>query len=777
MIGAGLLIAAALMVAALYLVAVRRRARAVPTTAAETDHALNVLAAEVRAMWQKESVPRGVERKPTQPRLLDTQWSAVSRNLADSSAPQFMGSTADMSGLSSAFREMDAQRLVVIGPAGSGKSMLLVLLLLELCAHHTPSSPVPVIFSMSSYDPHRHDLTDWLTERLTSDYGVGRPALVRLLLEQGRVLPLLDGLDEIPGRHRVAALDRIRGTFHEGRPVVVACRTSEYEQALRSGPVLDGAAVTEARPLAFRHVLTYLRRSLEQGPYHADWERLFDQMDHGWGVLEDEIAEAADSGVVTEWTWSTLVAGSSPHEAGTARGALWARWSAQVTAVGAPGGADEVSPRLLAALGDALTSPLMAVLFTDLFRYAVAEDDKMFRRLAASRPEDIKRAILDAAVHMMFHRRLPAGPWSEAKRYLVFLARHLSATDRTDLAWWELSKAIPPWCYGILLALLLGTAGGLTTTFAVNGRTGIEAAAELTFSGFVTGTLLSWLGPDRTASLLDREAAGTPRFSRLSTALAVGVPMTLATALPLVPVNGPAAALLAGGLLGVLFGGVAGLLGAGGPVRGPRWLRRGTGFWIRIRGGATTGALAGAALGLLFWVALLALTARGSANWSRVHTPLYGFSSALLGLLIGLGLGGLSGVLGWMQAPAPADDPTSPRSLLAGDRRLVIGWGLVVAVLPAALMVVAMPASTVVEGVVLVGVMALWVPIAVRTWPRYVIARLLLAVRGELPWRLIPFLVHAHGVSALRQVGGIYQFRHKDLQEHLSKEGVRTGAP
>ena len=31
------------------------------------------------------------------------------------------------------------------------------------------------------------------------------------------------------------------------------------------------------------------------------------------------------------------------------------------------------------------------------------------------------------------------------------------------------------------------------------------------------------------------------------------------------------------------------------------------------------------------------------------------------------------------------------------------------------------------------------------------------------------FLEHAHRVSALRQVGGVYQFRHKDVQEHLSR--------
>jgi NACHT domain len=757
-----------LLAAVLALVLGARRRRATQPGTDEADRILRSLAAEVRADWHKEAGHRGLDKDSAEPRLLHTQWTAVSRDLADPSAPSVVGSTADMAGLVEAFTALAPRRLVVIGPAGSGKSTLLLLLLLELCETRADRSPVPVIFSMSSYDPRRNDLIDWLADQLAAGYAVGSVTAARSLLEQGRVLPILDGLDEIPRGHRVAALDRIRGTFHQGLPVIVACRTEEYRLALRSGPVLTGAAVTEARELAFPHVLTYLRRSLERGPGYADWEGLFQRMAHGWGVLQDELADARASGTVLPLSWSVLadgagLTGSVPAEPN----ALWKRWSALVRPETVGCAADALPLPLLVALGDALSSPLMATLFADLFRYAVSEDDDMFQRLATARPERVRETILDAAVHMMFHRPLPPSPWPEAERYLVFLARRLSATDRTDLAWWELSEAVPPAFFGVLLGLLMGLAGGVTTAFAVNGDNGALAGVELGLSGLVTGTVLSWLGPDRTASLLDRASPRNPRFSRLSTALAVGVPMTLVTGLQVGVTSGPVGGLLGGGIFGVVLGAVAGLLGAGGPVRGPRWFRRGSGFWRRVRGGAATGTLAGIPLGCLFWLVLMAATPPGAVNRARIDSPLYGVSAMLTGVLFGLVLGGLSGVLRWLQVPAPADDSVSPRSLLGGDRRLVLGWGLLVACLFAAPMVLVMHTS-VVEGVVLIAGLALWVPIAVRTWPRYVVARCWLALRGRLPWRLMAFLGHAYDVSALRQVGGVYQFRHQDVQRHLS---------
>ncbi|MCS0603717.1 hypothetical protein NX794_21225 [Streptomyces sp. LP11] len=794
---------AGLVVGALLLARSPRRGRDEYPSGQQRAELLERLQGSVRREWSEEADKRGLTPDEERPRLLHTQWAPAPPALSDGRTRGLTGTTADMPGLVESFTALVPQRLVIVGPAGSGKSTLLLLFLLELCRIReqdphgtTAAAPVPVLFSLSSYDPRRHDLLDWLAGRLATEYPeTGSAATARHLLRDGHVLPCLDGLDEVPPRRLVRVLTRIRRAFATGRPVILACRTEEYGRALARGPVLHGASVTEARELAFPHVTGYLRDSLGRGgPGRAEWADLIGRLEHGWGVLESEVDAARDRGMPLPGpSWSLLV---SP-DGRWADGPAGDRWTAQVRAAAdSAGPAAEVSPHLLAALGEALTSPLTVTLFADLYAHADTEDETPFQRLVRCAPAEVRATILDNAVRVLFDHRLTPDTWPRARRHLSFLARHLERTDRTDLAWWELSGAVHHGVYGGLLGLLAAASGGITTASAVDTHEGVLAAFQLGCAALGTGTLVSWWGPERVASWLDRAlragpaparsaadepaaeaeegSPGNPRFGRTSTALAVGAPMgAILGFLGAVPGDASGGPLI--GLIGgLLFGIPAGLLGAGGPVRGPRWFRPGTGFLRRLAGGTGTGFVAGAVLGLLFWAALRAVTSPSSAAWERQSRPAYVAASMLAFALAGMVLGTVSGFLNWLQAPAPADDSTSPKTLLRGDRRLVAGWGLAVAAVAGTGMAVIMAdsptgAGQVVEGSVLLVVLALWVPLAVRTWPRYVVARCLLWARGDLPWNLMGFLERAHDVSALRQVGGVYQFRHKDVQDHLSR--------
>ncbi|WP_143064660.1 hypothetical protein [Streptomyces colonosanans] len=54
-------------------------------------------------------------------------------------------------------------------------------------------------------------------------------------------------------------------------------------------------------------------------------------------------------------------------------------------------------------------------------------------------------------------------------------------------------------------------------------------------------------------------------------------------------------------------------------------------------------------------------------------------------------------------------------------------------------------------------------------WMEFLVARIVLAVLGRVPWRFMSFLADAHERrGVLRQVGAVYQFRHLDLQRHLA---------
>lgn len=75
--------------------------------------------------------------------------------------------------------------------------------------------------------------------------------------------------------------------------------------------------------------------------------------------------------------------------------------------------------------------------------------------------------------------------------------------------------------------------------------------------------------------------------------------------------------------------------------------------------------------------------------------------------------------------------------------------------------------ATVVAGALVITVLH---GITNTAWGRHTAARVVLAATGRLPWRTMAFLEDAHARGVLRQSGGVFQFRHARLQEHLLAE-------
>ena len=56
------------------------------------------------------------------------------------------------------------------------------------------------------------------------------------------------------------------------------------------------------------------------------------------------------------------------------------------------------------------------------------------------------------------------------------------------------------------------------------------------------------------------------------------------------------------------------------------------------------------------------------------------------------------------------------------------------------------------------------------TSPSFMITRIWLGARGDLPWRLMAFLADAHKErGVLRQNGAQYEFRHAELAAYLAR--------
>jgi hypothetical protein len=165
--------------------------------------------------------------------------------------------------------------LLILGEPGAGKSTLLLSLSQQLLvrAEQDETHPLPVILSLSTWAVKRPKLQDWMVEQMSEIYDVPRPVSVQWV-QEGSILPLLDGLDEMEETARAACIAAIN-TYHHGHmlPLVVCSRTVEYEAASKHHRLaLQGAVVVQ--PLTHEEVdaslvqagqpLTALRRALRK---------------------------------------------------------------------------------------------------------------------------------------------------------------------------------------------------------------------------------------------------------------------------------------------------------------------------------------------------------------------------------------------------------------------------------------------------------------------------------------------------------------------------------
>lgn len=214
------------------------RADRTEAAAVDLDTAAEQLAVAVRSQWDDEAAVRRVN----DPYPLPVAWHAAD-DLAEpwpllmdlphawpggppgdpARWPQSPGGLADRDGqIGEVFTDrVPTRRLVILGEPGAGKSVLLIRLLQDLVERRTDRTPVPVLFSLASWDP-RQPLKEWMAAQLRRTYPGLRTAapatvttvngsgdLAQALLGSGRILPLLDGFDELPPALHATALDAL----------------------------------------------------------------------------------------------------------------------------------------------------------------------------------------------------------------------------------------------------------------------------------------------------------------------------------------------------------------------------------------------------------------------------------------------------------------------------------------------------------------------------------------------------------------------------------------
>jgi len=425
------------------------------------DQIAKDLAILVERQWTHEAAVRLLRR----PRPLAVGWSLTERSAAP--VAEIFGSAAPIPGLALqgevadlivVFRGVPARRLVAVGAPGSGKTAAALLLTLDLLASCRPDEPVPVLLSVSSWDP-RERLESWLARRLAEEYPTltdrrryGEDALLRLV-RAGRVLPVLDGLDEMPQRSRPAAITALN-TATAGHPIVVTCRDDAYAEAVATaGTPLDGAAVVRLEPITAAAAAAYL---------------VTGQVD---GVRR----------------WANVVSELHEHPDGP--------------------------------LAQALSTPLMVYLARTVYAAPAMDPTDLADPIRFPSRTDIEAHLLDRYLPAIYTvsaiapdpllvRATRRYDIEEARTWLTFLAVRLSDSAAGDLAWWRLPGCIARWrvlagvTTGCVAGLAAGLAAGVATTLVAGPGWGLVGGlAAAVYMSMLCG---SAYGTSRVASPIGR---------------------------------------------------------------------------------------------------------------------------------------------------------------------------------------------------------------------------------------------------------------------------------
>ena len=127
-------------------------------------------------------------------------------------------------------------RLVILGEAGYGKTTAALALLHAANSSSDDSVPLVELFALNEWYQYHLEHPDdslgqWMSSELLRTYGLTM-GNAHALIESGRLVPVLDGLDEVPVDGCVACIEAISaysGKANPPKPFALTCRVDRYQ--------------------------------------------------------------------------------------------------------------------------------------------------------------------------------------------------------------------------------------------------------------------------------------------------------------------------------------------------------------------------------------------------------------------------------------------------------------------------------------------------------------------------------------------------------------------
>jgi len=442
----------------------------VPAKDGELSAKADLLAAEVRIRLQREE-----ERlRLRDPRPLPVRWrpapgignapdcaEGVRNGPAETTDAPPIDLTGRLDEITAVHERTPSGWLMVLGRAGSGKTILtLYFALARLKARpRAGTAPVPVIFSLGSWNPATTLLRDWLVGQLERDHpflAESRPSgssWAAALISAGYVLPILDGFDEITEGLRGPALEKLNTST---LPLLVTSRHAELAAAVAATRVVPSATGIELTDLTLDDTANYLLR-------------------------RDDTALHEGTDITSSAGWEYVLSELRGHPDG-------------------PAGTN---------LAPVLTNPLMVTLARTLYASggdpAELLDAEKFRTREA-----LEDHLLDSLVPTAYSRHPRRQPTTEdmcwdlesAQHWLGYLATHLTELKTHDIAWWRLGTAMKLRSIMFVVGVTVGLASGIAAGISYGIEVWLEAGLAIGLSKAIVNALMAGIGVGLTFGLM-----------------------------------------------------------------------------------------------------------------------------------------------------------------------------------------------------------------------------------------------------------------------------------